>query len=105
MFAMYPALPNDPCFCVYINQHRVVLMDVKVRKVLAKLVTLQSLSPTAFGFHAFRRSGATFAFQSKVLLQDIQTHGDWRSQAIWFYLINSPNAARKVATTFQTLLS
>ena len=103
MFYAYPASPNFPLF--YVNQagYKRILTDTKVRRVLASLVVQLGLSTSSFGFHTFRRSGASLAFQSNTMLQDIQSHGGWRSQAIWTYL--SSNSTASVANTFQSLLS
>ena len=45
-----------------------------------------SLKPNLFSSHSFRRSGATWAFQSGVSSELIQLQGDWKSDAYRHYL-------------------
>ena len=44
-------------------------------------------------FHDLRASGATWAFQHGVPLQQIMHHGTWKSDAIWSYIQNVPTAS------------
>ena len=55
-------------------------------------------------FHSLRRSGATLAFNSKVSIQDIQSHGTWTSDCVWSYITQDHEASDRVALTFQFLL-
>ena len=59
------------------------------------------LNPKDYGFHCFRRSGATLALELKVPLENIKIHGHWKSDAIWSYLSDTPKAASVVASAFQ----
>ena len=38
-----------------------------------------------FGFHTFRRSGASLAFSLNVPVQNIKAHGIWSSDAVYSY--------------------
>ena len=49
------------------------------------------------GFHSFRRSGVTLAFDHNIQLQNIMAHGLQRSSLVWIYLQN--------ASCFQSSLS
>ena len=93
---------NKPLFTT--TDHGTVLTASRVRLVLRQAVASIGLLPSEFGFHAFRRSGASWAFDHNINLDHIKTHGGWRSDAIWRYLIKTPAAASSVARTFQTLL-
>ena len=43
----------------------------------------------AYGFHTFRRSGASLVFSLNVPVQYIKAHGTWASDAVWAYLDQS----------------
>ena len=73
--------------------------------VLSESIKSLGLSPGEYGYHTFRRSGACWAFDNDVKLDHIKTHGGWRSDAIWRYLVKTPAAAGSVARTFQSLLN
>ena len=73
----------------------------RVRKVLKEVVTGLGWCPQGLGFHALRRSGASWAFDHGINLDHIKTHGGWKSDAIWRYLVSTPRAAGTVARAFQ----
>ena len=92
---------DDPLFVLKSGTTTKYLTTYKVRMALASLVKSMGLHPTDFGFHAFRRSGASLAFNNKVQLENIQAHGNWKSNEIWVYLSNAPHAASVVSRAFQ----
>ena len=96
-----PHHPDDPLFVLKFGETIKYLTTYKVRLVLASLVKSMGLHPTDFGFHTFRRSGASLAFNNKVPLENIQAHGNWKSNAIRAYLSNTPQAASVVSRAFQ----
>ena len=96
---------SDPLFMIHEKGHRKILTAFKVRNVLAQAVRQMGLHPQEFGFHAFRRSGASLAFNENVPLEYIKVHGHWKSNAVWAYLKNAPQAAAVVAGTFQNLVT
>ena len=57
-----------------------------------KVLTHKNIPTQGHSFHAFRRSGATLAFDNNVSLQNIMSHGLWRSSAVWTYLQNASMA-------------
>ena len=59
------------------------------------------LDPSSHSFHAFRRSGATLAYNLDVDLEKIKRHGTWRSEAVNAYICADVNLASGVATRFQ----
>jgi len=89
---------NQPLFC---NINGSPVTQTHIRNALATILRHLGLPPDQFTFHAFRRSGATLAFNNNVQLQNIQLHGGWRSSAIWAYLNSTHQAAGQVARTFQ----
>ena len=95
----------DPLFMVNEKGDRKILTAFKVCSILAQTVRSMGLYPQEFGFHAFRRSGASFAFNANVPLEYIKVHGHWKSNAVWTYLKNAPKVAAVVADTFQNLVA
>ena len=65
------------------------VIDTHIRDVLKAVLNHRNISTTGHGFHTFRHSGATFAFDNNVPLQNIMSHGLWRSSAVWTYLQNA----------------
>ena len=101
LFHINPLPKRAPLIC---NANGRPLTQYDVRQVLAKISTNLKLPPGHLTFHAFRRSGATLAFNQNVSLQNIQSHGGWRSSAIWHYLNHTSQAAGVVAHTFQSII-
>ena len=52
---------------------------------LRRLVDI-GLEPSHFASHTFRRGGASFAFQAGVPIEMIKKLGDWKADAVLFYL-------------------
>ena len=94
---------NDPVFRISRSHGLVPLTNSVARKYLTSLSAMLHLAPK-LTFHDFRRSGATWAFQHGVPLQQIMHHGTWKSDAIWSYIQNVPTASSSVSHTFQHYL-
>ena len=62
------------------------LTDSRVRKALKSINITLGLNPHFFSFHSFRRSGATFAYNAHVPIQQIKRHGTWSSECVWRYI-------------------
>ena len=56
------------------------------------------------GFHMFKRSAATIAFEANVPLSVLQMNGAWHSDAIWSYISNNTSHSLQVPLAFQTLV-
>ena len=95
---------DKPLFTVKSGSKEIILTASKMRKTLRVIVSAIGLRPSELGFHTFRRSGACWAFDHNIDLNQIKVHGGWRSDAIWRYLIKTPAAAGSVAKTFQNFL-
>ena len=101
--AMYRAIPlgnNSPLFCCDTNGQVAPLSDSTARKHLKKISILLHINPS-LTFHAFRRSGTTWAFLQGVPLQEIMHHGTWSSNAVWRYIQSAPLSSSAVSSTFQ----
>ena len=81
-----------------------VLIDSKIRKTLSRINQKLGLPPHFFTFHAFRRSGASLAFNANVPIQEIKVQGTWTSDCVWRYIHDDPTRSSVVATTFNKML-
>ena len=93
--------PQDPVFASIRTPHKPVI-DIHIRDVVRFILLHRNISPVSHGFHTFRKSGATFAFDHSVPLQNIMSHGIWKSSAVWTYLQNASVAPSLVPSTFST---
>ena len=93
--------PQDPLFVIHHNSEVQLLTTFKVRNLLAKSITDMNLDPRDYGFHMFRRSGATLAHTLQVPLPNIKQHGQWKSEAIYTYLKSTTTADAVVPLAFQ----
>ena len=80
------------------------IIDTHVRDSLRRVLSILNISPVGHGFHTFRRSGATFAFDNNIPIQNIMAHGLWRSSAVWTYLQNASQASSIIPSTFASLI-
>ena len=80
------------------------MVAYKVRRVLKETVRQLAWAPEGLGYHAFRRSGACWAYEHGVDLDRVKVHGGWKSDAIWQYLIKTPTVAGQVARAFKVHL-
>ena len=71
--ALYNPAPHHPLFQVKTSKGWSVLIDSRIRKVLAKLNVKMGLPPSHFTFHTFWRSGASFAYNSHMPLGVLST--------------------------------
>ena len=103
MFACLPGTDNDPLFRIYKKGNVLPLTDSIARKHLKFLPCLK-YNPLLH-FMLFIRAASMWAFQHGVLLEHIQAHGTWKSDAVWVYLRSSPSSSSPVAETFRKPLS
>ena len=95
---------SDPLFMIKISTGKQHLTAHVARKVLKSLVIKMDLNPRDFGFHTFRRSGASWAFSRGVPLEKIKIHGHWHSEAVWSYLPTTFCTSSAVTSAFQKFL-
>ena len=77
------AKSDDPLFSL---PNRKYVTYSKFQSKLKELILKLSLDPDLFSTHSFRRSGASFAFQSGCSSELVQLQGDWKSDAYRRYL-------------------
>ena len=95
---------SDPLFSHRTQQGILPITCSQVRSTLAKLVAKMGYNNKDYGFHAFRRSGATFAFQHGIPVDLIKSHGHWKSDAVWRYIYTNEKTSEAVASTFKQML-
>ena len=99
-----PSGSNKPLFQVKFGKTWVPLSDTRLRKQFSTILSRLQLSQANITFHSLRRSGATWAFNAKVPVQNIQSHGTWTSDCVWSYITQDHQASDAVALTFQRSL-
>ena len=93
----YPLFANNfPPYTQVIDSH--------IRDALKKVLTHKNIPTQGHSFHAFRRSGATLAFDNNVSLQNIMSHGLWRSSAVLIYLQNASVPTSIIPDTFASVI-
>ena len=102
--SLTPKGSNMPLFQVKFRGHWVPLSDTRLRKQFSIILAKLQLQSSNITFHSLRRSGATWAFNSNVSLQNIQSQGTWTSKCVWYYITQDHQASDDVALTFQRLL-
>ena len=81
-----------------------VLTDSRIRKTLANVNQKLRLPKNYYTFHAFRRSGATLAYEMDVPIKEIKDHGTWASDCVWTYIRPQASAGHQVAQKFRRRL-
>ena len=104
LLAITPGSKNEPLFQYKNVKGWAPLTDTQVRRHFHLILKKLNLHNSNLTFHAFRRSGATYAFNSNVALQDMQSHGTWTSECIWRYITLDHEASDKVSLAFQNHL-
>ena len=99
-----PGANNSPLFQYKSNSQWQPLTDSQVRRHFALILKKLNLHNSNITFHAFRRSGATYAFNSNVELQHIQSHGTWTWECVWKYITTDHDATDQVALSLQCQL-
>ena len=102
---LYPMSPTTSVFQVIGNGGWQPLTDTKVRKCLKVINTALGLNPQFFTFHSFRRSGATFAYNSHVPIQQIKRHGTWLSECVWRYIQADHSAGESLALSLAAAIN
>ena len=95
--------PSVPLFANNVSPYRQVI-DTHVRGALKKVLSQITIPLRPHGFHTFRRSGATLAFDDNITLQNIMPNRLWRSSAIRTYLQNVSLAPSIIPFTFALVI-
>ena len=96
-----PGSSNSPLFQYKKSLAWYPMTDTQVRTHFKGVLKKLNLPDSNLTFYAFQRSGATYAFNSNVDIQEIQSHGTWMSECVWKYITLDHDASHQVALTFQ----
>ena len=102
---LYNPGQNAPLFQIKTAAGWQVLTDTRVRKNLAKINVAMNLPSNFYTFHAFRRSGASLAYELGIPVREIKEHGTWASECVWRYICPSASAGSQVSQVFRQTLS
>ena len=101
LYRYFKQFPNTSSAPMFTNSHsHAPIIQSNIRQALAQVSKILNIPPGYITFHCFRRSGATFAFNNNVHLQNIQQHGGWKSDAVWSYLTQTNQGTARVAAAF-----
>ena len=104
LLLIQPGSKDSPLLQFRVGHAYQPLIDTRIRKHLKNILSLLNVHDRNLTFHSFRRSGATFAFNHNVSIQNIQQHGTWTSECIWRYTTDSVQASTQVSDTFHSVL-
>ena len=104
IYALYAPGCNEPLFQIRSASGWQVLTDSRVRKTLSQINKLMGLPGNFYTFHAFRRSGASLAYEADIPVKEIKEHGTWASDSVWRYIQPSQTAGQQVSQKFRKLL-
>ena len=79
------------------------LTESHLRKTLGTVLRVLGIPMEGHSYHAFRRSGASLAFNQQVPFESIRSHGAWASDVIWAYLFRSSDKVSAVPKMFQSV--
>ena len=97
LFRSYPMSPHTSLLQISSKRGLNPLTDSRVRKVFKHINVSLGYRPGYFTFHDLRRSGATYAFNSHVPIQDIKRHGTWSSDCVWRYIQSDHASGERLA--------
>ena len=103
LLAFRPLPPLAPLFGHNYPPY-IQVIDTHVMDTLKSIILSLRISPIGHGFHSFRCSGDTFAFNHNIPLQNIMAHGLWRSSSVWTYLKNVVWALSIIPSTVSSLI-
>ena len=92
-----------PFVCTLTPPHHLVI-ETAIRDALKVVLQHLSIPSEDHGFHAFPRSGATWASDNGVSLDNIKAHGLWRSSMVWVYLKNANLTSSAVPRIFDSTI-
>ena len=61
--------------------------------------------PDFFLFHDLRRSGAAFAYNAHIPIQDIKRHGTWSSDCVWQYIQSGHSSGDSLVNALATTIT
>ena len=105
LFKIYPMSSKSSLFQITTTHGYTTLTDSRVRKTLKKINQSLGFNPSFHTFHDFRRSGATFAYNSHIPIQEIKRHGTWSSDCVWRYIQSDHSSGESLAVTLASTIN
>ena len=93
---------SDPVFKL---KDGTFLTQSLLRKRLSCLLRVMHIPSVGYGFHSFRRTGASLAFNQQVPISSISHHGVWSSEAVWSYISDNTHLSHHVPLAFSSIFS
>ena len=94
-----PLTDDSPLFASGTDPYKQII-DTAIRDAVRTVLLHRRLPTRSYGFHTFHRSGATFAFDLNVQIQNIMYHGTLHSSAVWSYIQQSSYSSSIVPLIF-----
>ena len=95
--------PHSPTTPLFAFPDASLLTQSLLRKRLSSILRVMGRPTSGHGFHIFRQSGASVAYDANIPLSVLQQHGCSHSDAIWAYISDSTAQSLQVPLTFQQL--
>ena len=82
---------------------RIPMIEAQLRRRLQLCLRTIGIDPSSHTYHVFRRSGASIAFNNHIDLENIKSHGAWRSDAVYTYLYENSHKKDEVRDMFRSM--
>ena len=105
LFSLYPMSADHSAFQVKTQSGWQPITDSKIRKCLKSINMTLGLNPHFYTFYSFRRSGATFAYNAHIPVQQIKRHGTWTSDCVWRYIQADHSSGENLALSLATAIN
>ena len=103
--SLYPFTSSTSLLQVSAPQGFIPLTDSKMRKILKSISLSLDLQSNYFTFHDLRRSGATYAYNAYIPVQEIKRHGTWSSDCVWQYIQSDHASGEHLANALATSIN
>ena len=103
--ALYPFTSLTSLLQVPSHQGLIPLTDSKMRKILKSINLSLDLEPNYFTFHDLQRSGATYAYNAHIPVQEIKRHGTWSSDCVWQYIQSDHASGEHLANALASAIN
>ena len=102
---LYPFSSSTSLLQISSHQGLIPLTDSKMRKILKSINLSLGLEPNYFTFHDLRRSGATFAYNAHIPVQEIKRHSTWSSDCVWQYIQSDHASGEHLANVLASTIN
>ena len=103
--SFYPFSSSTSLLQVPAQQGLIPLTDSRMRKILKSINLSLDLQSNYFTFHDLRSSGATYAYNAHIPVQEIKRHGTWSSDCVWQYIQSDHASGEHLANALATSIN